>query len=507
MAIIQGIIDDIRQKRVYRRYYEKEDRKRRIAGQLLTLLANIVGIYYIIWLCTFLNWKVGYIAIPFLVAEILSLVSFDLCAAVTWNRRFHSPQRIPQPLGNPSVDIFITVCGEPVEMVRQTSEAAVKIDYPHKKIYLLDDGNSDKIQLLANISNCVYLNRNSRQDNKAGNLNYGLAHSSGELILTLDADQVCQAEMIKHIIGLFRFPTVAFVQTAQDFTIGKKDPFGNKEKVFYSVMQLGKDSDNSAFSCGSAVMYRRKALNEIGGFSSWNLVEDLHTSLRLHNQGWRSVYYNHSLSQGTAPEQIRDYYRQRQQWCSDSVRIILRDNSLFKKGLSFKQKLQYFHIGFSYLISGFVMPVFYIIPIWSFFTGNFLVNTLILEYAFIRLTLLVLAHIAHMVNNYPQDVHKPYQMWSGLFPVFIYGSLVALFSFRHKPAYRVTPKAKTTERKPAKILAVLPQATIVILTAVAIIYALINHTCMWQLFMVNIFWAVWIIWTLSRISLIGLTPS
>ena len=67
-------------------------------------------------------------------------------------------------------------------------------------------------------------------------------------------------------------------------------------------MQAGKDTDNAAFSCGSGVIYRRKALEEIGGFSTWNLVEDVHTSMLLHDRGWRSIYYNYPLTKGTAPD-------------------------------------------------------------------------------------------------------------------------------------------------------------------------------------------------------------
>jgi hypothetical protein len=39
------------------------------------------------------------------------------------------------------------------------------------------------------------------------------------------------------------------------------------------------------------------------------------------------------------------------------------DNPFKRKGLSIKQKFQYAHIGFVYLFAGFVMPLFYVIPI------------------------------------------------------------------------------------------------------------------------------------------------
>ncbi len=38
------------------------------------------------------------------------------------------------------VDVFITVCGEPVEIVRQTAQACKAMIYPNFNVYLLNDG-------------------------------------------------------------------------------------------------------------------------------------------------------------------------------------------------------------------------------------------------------------------------------------------------------------------------------------------------------------------------------
>jgi cellulose synthase/poly-beta-1,6-N-acetylglucosamine synthase-like glycosyltransferase len=124
------------------------------------------------------------------------------------------------------------------------------------------------------------------------------------LILALDSDQVAKPDIIKRMIGYFRIPRIAFVQARQQFKLPEKDPWGNADKVFYEAIQSGKDYDNSAISCGSGVLYRREALQDVGGFSTWNLVEDLHTSFRLHEKGWRSVYYDSPLTVGTAPEEV-----------------------------------------------------------------------------------------------------------------------------------------------------------------------------------------------------------
>jgi cellulose synthase (UDP-forming) len=122
-----------------------------------------------------------------------------------------------------------------------------------------------------------------------------------ELILALDSDQVAKPDIIKRMIGYFRIPRIAFVQGARQFKLPEKD-LGNADKVFYEAIQSGKDYDNSAISCGSGVLYRREALQDVGGFSTWNLGGGPPHLLPTSRKGWRSVYYDSPLTVGTAPE-------------------------------------------------------------------------------------------------------------------------------------------------------------------------------------------------------------
>ena len=101
------------------------------------------------------------------------------------------------------------------------------------------------------------------------------------------------------------------------------DPWGNRDTVFYEEMQKGKNDSNSAISTGSAVVYRRKALESIRGFAEWSVVEDLYTSMLLDQKGWHSVYYPFPLSRGTAPQDVFAQHRQRWQWAVDSMRIFV----------------------------------------------------------------------------------------------------------------------------------------------------------------------------------------
>jgi len=464
----------------------------------------VTGVYYLIWHYPYINWQIWYISVPFYAAEIIGLFLFLSFSLTSWYPRFHDPQGIVIDKLF-SVDVFITTCGEPLDIVHQTMAAAAAIHYQPKILYLLDDKGNPELAALAQKLGFRYLARPEHSDAKAGNLNYGLAHTSGDLILTLDADQVPKPEILQRLVGYFRIPKIAFVQSKQNFLVPRGDPFGNTDKVFYNVMQCGKDSDNAAFSCGSGVVYRREALEEVGGFSIWNLVEDVHTSMLLHQRGWKSVYYNYPLTLGTAPTDIWSVYRQRAQWATDSLRLNFWDSPFLRRGLTFKQKMQYFNLGFVYLVSAFVMPIYFFVPVFTILTGSFVLTASVENYILHRLPAFLCMSVAYGILNYPTPYLHAYQMWTGLFPVFIKSTFQALWYRRRKPPYRVTAKEHRDQLKRPAILAVLPQLLIILANLAAIIYGSLTHRRFEEFLMLNFAWAIWAIWTMSGICLAALS--
>jgi cellulose synthase (UDP-forming) len=491
---------DVSGSRSYLRYLEKEDRRRRLAGQFSTFLTIPLGFLYLGWHWQHINWDVWYYSFPFFLAEGIGLLLFSFFAFNSWFLRYHAPEGVALEKAF-SVDVFIPVAGEPIDLVKETVEAAIRIDFQNKRIYILDDKENEEYKKLAEANGCGYFAREDHSNAKAGNLNYAFQRTNGDLIIALDADQVPHPQIINRLIGYFKFPKVAFVQTKQNFKVPIGDPFGNTDRIFYNVMQSGKDNDNSAFSCGSGVIYRRGALEEIGGFSTWNLVEDVHTSMLLHERGWRSVYYNHPLTRGTAPIDIHGVYRQRRQWAADSLRMLFWDSPFRRSGLTFKQKLQYFNLGFVYLVSAFVMPIFFITPVWALLTENFILTAPVADYVLHRFPYFIAMSVAYGILNYPTPYMKAYQMWTGLFPAFIQATWIALLSRKKKPSYRVNVKPVGQAKVKTPWLAIWPQTGIIALSLFSLVYVFIVGSVAWDFYLLNFVWALWSMWTMSEICL------
>jgi|APHig6443717817_1056837.scaffolds.fasta_scaffold08725_2 cellulose synthase (UDP-forming) len=498
-------VDDLLGRKEYHRYMELETRKRRISGQLFTIVNIICALGYIVWCFSVANWKLWYIFIPFIATEIGFFLLFFLWANLLWNKRYHKPTGLDLP-SDTNVDIFIPCCSEPLDILERTIRAAVSIMYQRKNVCILDDGGKDSIKELAERYSCTYIRRPTHEHRKAGNLNYGLKHTNGELILALDADQVAQPELIDRIIGYFSLPHVAFVQTAQSFTLPPNDPWGNADSVFYKVMQSGKDYDNAAISCGSGVMYRRKALDEIGGFSEWNFVEDLHTSMRLHERQWKSVYHGVAYTRGTAPIDAVSNLKQRWQWAVDSLRMFFWDNPLTHPGLSIYQKLQYLHFGYNYIVFGLLLPIFFIIPIWALFTHRFMLDAPLWMYVVARLPYFIVYIVTNQLLTDKVHSFKSFQVQAGLFGAYFDAIFTALKARKRLPTYTVTSKVALRQGYLSRLGCAFPHLVFSVLALAAIVWGAITIKNDPWFLGINIFWCLWIIAVLSRFIVLSLFP-
>jgi cellulose synthase/poly-beta-1,6-N-acetylglucosamine synthase-like glycosyltransferase len=333
-----------------------------VLGRIRLWALRTTGVLLTIAGAGYLSWRVSTLggfrpfAIAFLAAEIAAYIFSVLTVVLLWRPRWRS--RPPAaPAG--TLDIFIPVCGEPAALVESTVRAAKQIRWADKRIFILNDGlrankaNWRDIDELGRRLGVAVFTRTEVEGprGKAGNMNHALSRTDGEFIAVIDADHSAVETFAHETLGYFVDRDVALVVSPQQFRTHGADPLNNRELLFYQLIQAAKDGDNAAFSCGNAVLYRRSALEEIGGFSEWGVVEDLHTSYRLHSAGFRSIYHGRALTIGLAPETTAAYVKQRLTWATDGLRLFLWDNPLRNSRLTFRQRLHYFHTAGFYLFA------------------------------------------------------------------------------------------------------------------------------------------------------------
>ncbi len=268
-----------------------------------------------------------------------------------------------------SVDVFIPVYGEPIREIRTTALAARDM-YGLHKTYILDDGKSDEVMEMAKELNVGYIRRPKNDHAKAGNINYALSLTEGNFFLILDADFVAEPNFLYETLPFFEDPELAFVQTPQFYsnqTNFVSDGASFMQHVFYSLIQSGKNKFNSAFCVGTNVVFRRSAIDSIGGMYQKSKSEDIWTSLKLHEKGYRSVYIPTLLAVGKTPDTLMAYSKQQLRWATGSFEIFLRRNPLFIKRLSVDQRLQYLMTSSYYFIGFSVLLLLLLPPLQIFF--------------------------------------------------------------------------------------------------------------------------------------------
>jgi cellulose synthase (UDP-forming) len=285
--------------------------------------------------------------------------------ATVWRNRLRAGAKPP------TIDVFITACGEPPEIIRRTIRAARDMKLPHQT-WVLDDGRSDILKRICAAEGVGYLRREGRENAKAGNVNAALAGTSGEFVAIFDADHAPEPNFLIEVLPHFEDQDVAFVQSPQ-YYVNRVNLVSRgsaeAQRIFYELVCPGKNHFNAAFCVGTNVMFRRGALDDAGGIATGSNSEDIWTSLRLHRRGWKSIYIPEVLARGLAPQDVPTYLKQQLRWASGGFEVLLR-GGLFRRSsrLTLDQRLQYLFTGTHYLLSV-AMLTFMLLPATYLFFG------------------------------------------------------------------------------------------------------------------------------------------
>ncbi|HLO47709.1 MAG TPA: glycosyltransferase [Kamptonema sp.] len=277
----------------------------------------------------------------------------------------------------PWVDVLIPTYNEPVFILRRTIVGCQALDYANKKVYLLDDTKRPEVKALAKELGCEYITRPNNLYAKAGNLNYAIAKTKGELITVFDADFIPTKNFLLRTVGFFQNQKVALVQTPQSFynadpiarNLGLENIITPDEEVFYRQIELIKDGAESVVCAGTSFVVRRTALEAAGGFVTDSISEDYFTGIRLSAKGYSLIYLDEKLSAGLAAENIAAHLTQRLRWARGTLQAFFIDsNPLTIKGLNFVQRLAHLE-GLLNWFTSLTRVIFLLMPLAYSFLG------------------------------------------------------------------------------------------------------------------------------------------
>lgn len=336
---------------------------------VVVLAASFV---YLGWRVGFtIAWQTWWVSVPLVLAEAHLIFRSAMTVYELWDI---DAAPIPGPVDATSarIAVFIATYDEGPEVLLPTLAAALAME-PSHETWLLDDGKRPEVREMALSLGARYVTRPTNDHAKAGNLNHALSLCDADLVAVLDADHVPEPDFLRHTLGYFADPEVALVQTPQEFYNG--DSFlhwGRKgrheEQFFHRVIMPGKNRSNAAFWTGTNAVLRVSAMKWIGGVSTATITEDMHTTVRLHRTGWKTVHHNEVLARGLAARNYEEFHTQRWRWGAGAMQSLAVENPLLSRGLSFGQRMMYLASASSWFDSWRTLTL-HLLPVVALTTG------------------------------------------------------------------------------------------------------------------------------------------
>ncbi|MBM3604871.1 MAG: glycosyltransferase [Alphaproteobacteria bacterium] len=234
----------------------------------------------------------------------------------------------------PRVAILIATYNEELDVLERTIVGAQALRHKNKEVLVLDDSRRDWLRDYCASQGVRYMRRPDNKGSKAGNINHALDRLAEdpvppEFVAVLDADFVPHRGFISRCLALFHDPAVGLVQTPQHFfnadpiqhNLGISRFYPDEQRFFFDHMQPSRDGWGISFCCGTSSVCRWTALRNIGGLPTESVTEDFMLTLDLQNKGWTSVYLSEPLTEGLAPEGLKEYVTQRARWCLGLMQI------------------------------------------------------------------------------------------------------------------------------------------------------------------------------------------
>ena len=441
---------------------------------LFVSLCAWVVIRYLAWRFTTLPLDQGMLssagAILLLMAEIYGTAMMLFGLFVNANPMDRKPASLPASEDlYPTVDVYIPTYSEGMSIVAPTVMGAMSIDYPKDKfkVYVLDDGyprslkiadaeqaaflkdRAEALKALCERHGAHYLTRDNNLHAKSGNMNSAMKQTEGDLILVLDADHVPTQNILKNMVGFFKNPKMAFVQSPHFFL--NADPveknldlfhkIPGENDMFYRVVQKGLDLWNTSFFCGSAALIRRQAIEDVGGFSTESITEDASTSIKMHQRGWKSAYLGVPMVAGLQPETFASFIVQRLRWGMGMAQIMMKQNPWLVSGLSFGQRISYSSVVLFWLFP-FARIVFFLSPLLSVF-GGLMIYPAGMEYFYaytVPYLIAVVLSTEKIFGRVRQILTS--EMYETLQAFYIFPALISTIFKPNAPTFKVTPKGE-----------------------------------------------------------------
>jgi len=436
---------------------------RQVAIMVLATAVGVSSVDYLTWRLEMIDWASWWVSIPLFVAELFGALHTLGLQYTVWPRPKPRIDAQENPTRRP-IYIFIPTVDEGAAILEPTIRGALAArdcylaSYPHGHVTIVvcNDGlvakspNWRAVVALTEKLGVECITRKVGGGAKAGNIEHArqqIGATGNALVVIFDADQIAEPNFLLKTVPPFADPTIGWVQTGQYYS-NLGNPVArwanDQQALFYQILCSGKAAQNAAFICGTNVVLRAAALDEIGGLPQDTVTEDFVASIELH-QRWRSIFLTHVLARGLGPMDLKSYFAQQRRWATGTLGVLRthwRQIFLPWRGrLRMGQRVQY-ALACTHYLCGMRDLIYLVAPLVFLLTGMPAVRgSTLTAFLWHFLPYWVLSQIAFWHVAWRKTSLRGIVIGFGSFPVLI-GSLLTVILGR-RVGFAVTAKQRS----------------------------------------------------------------
>lgn len=255
-------------------------------------------------------------------------------------------------------------------VIAHTVENILKMDYENFEIIVIDDRSTDNTaSVIKDLENkyekvTALVRDKDAFPGKSAVLNDAMKIAKGEAFLVFDADATVEPDFLSKLIPHLEPKDVGAVQARK--IIRNKNynlltRCQNNEYTMDTHFQVGRDSVKGAVELrGNGELLKREAVEDIGGWNNFTIVDDLDMSTRLHIKGWDVRFCLDAAVYEEGIIYLWPLFRQRRRWLEGTIRRYLEYSgaALRSKDMSLRASLD-----MTAYISQFIMPLWLLMEI------------------------------------------------------------------------------------------------------------------------------------------------
>src|SRR3984893_6491995 len=351
------------------------------------------------------------------------------------------PAQPPPVTAWPRVTIQLPIFNERY-VIERLVEAISRFDYPAEllDVQVLDDSTDETCEVARNCVEgfaaqgmpVVYIHRNNREGYKAGALENGLKTSKGQFVAIFDADFIPEPDFLRLTIPYFMNPrggaSIGMVQARWTYLNTDYSLLTQVETILldgHFVVEHGARSRRGTFFNfnGTAGVWRRKAIDQAGGWQHDTLTEDTDLSYRAQLQGWKFLYLPHIECASELPVDMNGFKAQQARWAKGLMQTAKKIlPKVFRSDVPFFVKCEaFFHLtaNISYplmvLLSTMLLPAMIV----RFYQGWFQMLVIDLPLFLASTCSISSFYLAAQKELHPKDwlktfLYMPYVMATGI---------------------------------------------------------------------------------------------